>query len=82
MNMQVVKQIITVPPSRELRIQLPEEAAAHEEAEVIVRFKSSQARHSDKLAAMREAAVDPLYLADMNEVFEDFQHADNDQPTV
>ncbi|HYG08677.1 MAG TPA: hypothetical protein VD835_01770 [Pyrinomonadaceae bacterium] len=80
--MQVVKRIITVPPSRELRIQLPEEAAAHEEAEVIVRFKSSQVSHADKLAAMREAAVDPLYLADMNEVAEDFQHADSDQHAI
>ena len=77
--MQVVKQIVTVPPSRELRIQLPEEAAAHEEAEVIVRFKSSQASSSDKLDAMREAATDPLYLADLNEVAEDFQHADRDE---
>ncbi|HEY0084127.1 MAG TPA: hypothetical protein VGB61_15215 [Pyrinomonadaceae bacterium] len=80
--MQVVKQIMTVPPSRELRIQLPEEAAAHEEAEVIVRYKSSQVSSMDKLAAMREAALDPLYLADMKEVAEDFQHADNDQHTL
>jgi hypothetical protein len=77
--MQVVKQIVTVPPSREIRIQLPEEAAAHEEAEVIVLFKSSQASSSDKLAAMQEAAVDPLYLADLNEVAEDFRHADRDE---
>ena len=77
--MQVVKQIITVPPSRELRIQLPDEAAAHEEAEVIVLFKSSQASFTDKVAAMREAAADPLYLADLLEVAEDFQYADSDE---
>jgi hypothetical protein len=77
--MQVVKQIITVPPSRELRIQLPAEAAAHEEAEVIVLFKSWQAGSTDKIAAMREAAIDPLYLADLNEVVEDFQDADRDE---
>lgn len=77
--MQVVKQIITVPPSREIRIQLPEEAAAHEEAEVVVRFKSSQVSASDKLAAMWEASADPLYLADINDVAEDFQYADWDE---
>jgi hypothetical protein len=75
--MRAVRQIVTVPASRELRIQLPEEAAPDEEAEVIVLFKRSPA--ADKLGAMREAARDELFLADLNEVAEDFAHADADE---
>ena len=74
--MEAFKKIVTVPASRELRIQLPEAAAADEEAEVIVLFKSMSTRLEDKLAAMHEAASDALYLADMNEATEDFKYTD------
>ena len=77
--MRAVRQIVTVPASRELRIQLPEEATPHEEAEVIVLFKRSAAGAGDKLTAMREAARDELFLADLSEVAEDFAHADEDE---
>ncbi len=75
--MRAFRHIVTVPASRELRIQLPEEAAPDEEAEVIVLFKSSSA--ADKLSAVREAAHDELFLADLNEVAEDFRAADEDE---
>lgn len=74
--MEAFKKIVTVPASRELRIQLPDAAALDEEAEVIVLFKPASANLEDKLAAMREAASDELYLADMNEATEDFKDAD------
>ena len=64
--MQAVRHIVTVPDSRELRIQLPEEATPHEEAEVIVLFKRAPTRTDERLAAMREAARDELFLADLN----------------
>ena len=75
--MRAFRHVVTVPASRELRIQLPEDAAPHEEAEVIVLFKRSSS--ADKLNAMREAAHDELFLADLNEVAEDFRHADEDE---
>lgn len=78
--MRAVRQIVTVPASRELRIQLPEEAAPHEEAEVIILFKRSAA--DDKLRAMREAMSDPMFLADLNAVAEDFRQADEDERTA
>ena len=65
--MQVIKQIITVPDTRELRIQLPAEAKAGEQAEIIVFFQSSSAKFDGRMAAMREAATDELYLADLHE---------------
>ncbi len=77
--MRAVRHIVTVPASRELRIQLPEEATPHEEAEVIVLFKRAAAGADDRLAAMREAARDELFLADLNETAEDFAHADEDE---
>jgi hypothetical protein len=76
--MQAVRQIVTVPASRELRIQLPEDAQPHEEAEVIVLFKRSPSGADEKLAAIREAAQDEMFLADLNEVAEDFRYADAD----
>ena len=77
--MRAVRHIVTVPDSRELRIQLPEEATPNEEAEVIVLFKRSLTGADEKLAAMREAARDELFLTDLNEVAEDFQYADEDE---
>ena len=75
--MRAVRHIVTVPASRELRIQLPEEATPHEEAEVIILFRRSAAE--DRLSAMREAARDELFLADLHEAAEDFAHADEDE---
>ena len=74
--MQALKQIMEIPANRELVIQLPAEALAHEKVEVIVLFQPQSGSDSDKQAAMREAMNDPLFLADMNEVMEDFRHVD------
>lgn len=76
--MQVIKQIVKVPADRQLRIELPEEALADEEAEVIVLFNIVPSSQKQKLAAMREATSDPLYLDDLNETMEDFRYADKD----
>jgi hypothetical protein len=66
--MQVIKQIITIPDTRELRIKLPEDAMADEQAEVIILFQSSSSKIDERVAAMREAAADELYLADLHQV--------------
>ncbi len=76
--MQAIKQTVTVPATRELHIKLPDEAAAHEEAEVIVLFKSTSPASDERLAAMRAAMSDELFLSDLTETMEDFQHADRD----
>lgn len=79
---EVFKQIITVPADRELRIKLPDGAAANEEAEIIVLFKSASVTQEEKLAAMQEAASDELYLADLNEANEDFKYEDAETPAA
>jgi hypothetical protein len=73
--MQAVKQQIRIPASRELCIQLPADALAETEAEVIVLFQTLPATPADELAEMREAMNAPLFVADLREVTDDFQHA-------
>jgi hypothetical protein len=74
--MQALKQIVTVPETRELHIKLPAEAVPLEEAEVTVLFKSNQVELDADLAAMREAGKDEIFLADLKESMEDFHHVD------
>jgi len=40
---------------------------------------SSAARQDERLEAMREAAGDKLFLADLTATMEDFSHADQDE---
>jgi hypothetical protein len=80
--MEAIKHLIKVPADRELKIRLPADAVTDTEAEVIVLFQSSSASPSAKLDAVREAMKDPLFLADLNEVAEDFKHADTDGKTL
>lgn len=75
--MQAIKQTVTVPSSRELNIKLPDDAVAHEEAEVIVLFKSSRAG-DEKLAAMEDAMTDEAFLADLHETMSDFAQVDGE----
>lgn len=77
--MKAFKQLVTVPETRELRIQLPDDAATQEEAEVIVLFKSGGAAINDKIAAMQEAMSDEMFLNDLRETMEDFSHADAEE---
>jgi hypothetical protein len=74
--MQELKQIVTVPETRELHIKLPADAVPQEEAEVIVLFKSNEAELNADLAAMREAGKDEMFLADLEEAMADFRHVD------
>lgn len=77
--MEAIRQTLTVPPNREILIHLPDHAAANETAEVIVLFKTASPSYLEKAALMREAVLDPLFLADLQEVQEDFLFADADE---
>lgn len=72
--MQAVKQQVRIPANRELRIQLPAEALAETNAEVIVLFQASPTSAANELAELQEAMNDPLFVADLREVIEDFRH--------
>ncbi len=70
--MEAIKRTVIVPPSRELSVKLPKEAIAHQEAEVIVLFKSEAQLQDDRLVAMQAAMNDELFLADLRETFDMF----------
>ena len=76
--MEVVKQTVKVSANRELLIKLPKNAAPNQTAEVIILF-SPVSTNSEKLALMQEAASDPLFAADLEEIREDFRFADFDE---
>lgn len=76
--MQAIKQTVTVPPSRELNIKLPQDAVANEEAEVIVLFKSAGQTQEEKYVAIEEAMNDELFLSDLHETMKDFEHVDRE----
>lgn len=76
--MEVVKQNITVSANRELLIKLPENAAPNQTAEVIILF-SPVSTNAEKLALMQGAMSDPLFVADLEEIRQDFRYADVDE---
>ncbi len=76
--MEVVKQTVKVSPNRELVIKLPQNAAPNQTAEVTVLFPTISS-NSEKLALMQSAMSDPLFIADIQEIREDFRHVDFDE---
>lgn len=77
--METIRQTVTIPANRELLIRLPETATAHDTAEIIILLRTQN--NFDKLAIMREAVTDPLYLADLQEISDDFRFTDADGVT-
>ena len=63
---------------RTVLIELPQTAIPDQTAEVIVLFENATPG-KDKLAEMEAAMSDPLFLADLEEIREDFRYADTDE---
>jgi len=76
--MQAIKQILDVPVNRELIIHLPDDATVHSQAEVIILYPTASDPVDNRLLTMKEAMNDPLFLADLQEVSDDFQHIDDE----
>jgi len=64
--MQTFKQIITVPESHEITVRIPDEIQTNETAEVHLIFQSRISQDA-RIADLREAMRDPLFLADLEE---------------
>ncbi len=78
--MEAIRQTITIPATRNITIQLPDTAAINEEAEIIILFKpSSKKSYATRIAELQEAANDPLFLADLKEIAEDFRYVDQEE---
>lgn len=69
-------QFITDADGNKVAVILP--IAEYEEMlkDLQIPTESASADLEEKLTAMREAASDELYLADLDEVADDFKHAD------
>ncbi len=66
-----VHQTFTVPSDYILRVNVPD-VANGEEVEVFIYTKNDSLSREEKLAMLKQAATDPLYLSDMQEIDEDF----------
>lgn len=78
--MEAIRQTVTIPANRNIVIQLPETAGVNEEAEIIILFKHSQKKsYAEKLAELQQAGNDPLFLADLHEIAEDFRYIDQEE---
>ena len=71
-----VKQQIRIPQDHELRVRLPQNAVAETVAVVTVQY---QVALDDGDAQIAMAAKDPLFMADLYEVMDDFRYADFDE---
>ncbi len=76
--MEVVKQNVRVSHDRKVLIELPQTAIPDQTAEVIVLFENA-APGKDRLDEMEDAMSDPMFLADLAEIREDFRYADVDE---
>lgn len=76
--MEVVRQNVRVSRDRKVLIELPQTAIPDQTAEVIVLFENATP-NSDKLVEIEAAMSDPMFLADLAEIKEDFQYADLDE---
>lgn len=79
--MQAVKQQLRVPVDREIeiKIKLPADAVVETNAEVVVFYQDTSLSaevDDDDDAEMAMAANDPLFLADVAEVMDDFKFVD------
>jgi hypothetical protein len=66
-----VEQIMNVPENGQLTIQLPSHLKGSKKVKVVI-DEVDESREA-KIALLKQAANDPLFLADMKEVNEDFE---------
>jgi hypothetical protein len=72
----IIKQICSVKDNR-LIINLPK--TFKEGKQVLVIIDDDLNLRADKIALMQKASSDPLYLADLAEIEEDFDFADSEE---
>jgi hypothetical protein len=66
--------------SKEVIIRLPSDVDTEGLEELINNLihKETNAKRNQKLAMLKEASTDPLFLADISEIQKDFDHIDNE----
>ncbi len=74
--MEAIRQVVRIPKNHEITIKVTEHIAEDELMEVILLVKKRKKRFKDKIEEMKEAVNDPMYIADMEAVNQDFEHID------
>jgi hypothetical protein len=79
--MQTLHTTLTVPHEHELRIPVPITIPTLAIAEVHITFRTNAdapLSYDEKMRLMEQASTDPLFLADLHEVAEDFRYIDGE----
>ncbi len=63
--------------NNQLIINLPKEF--ENKTKVLVTIDDATNTNASKLLLLKQASIDPLFLSDIEEVSNDFDHADNDE---
>lgn len=78
--MIAIRQLTRVPKNHQIVIEVPADIDEDQMMEVILLFKETPKNtRADKLAQLQASQHDPLFLADLQEVNDDFIHIDNEQ---
>lgn len=70
--MEALKQIMRTPKNHELTIKVPQYVPEDELVEVILIIKKKKDEFKRKIAELKQAATDKLFLEDLRQVTEDF----------
>ncbi len=77
--MIALRQLKRVPKNHQIVIEVPESIHENQMMEVILLFKETPKNsRTDKLAQLQASQHDPLFLADLQEINDDFAHIDNE----
>ena len=78
--MIALRQLKRVPSNHKIVIEIPENIAENQMMEVILLLKEPpKISHAEKIALLKESQHDPLFLADLQAVSDDFSAVDNER---
>ena len=74
--METIKQTIRVPENHELKIKIPNDIPANEEAEIVLYIKKKKATFKAKISELKKSKFDKLFLEDLQNTMSDFKAID------
>ena len=78
--MIALRQLKRVPSNHKIVIEIPENIAENQMMEVILLLKEPpKISHAEKIALLKESQHDPLFLADLQAVSDDFSAIDDEE---
>ena len=78
--MIALRQLKRVPSNHKIVIEVPENIDENQLMEVILLFKEPpKMSRAEKIALLKESQDDPLFLADLQAVSDDFSAIDNEE---